>query len=104
MATSLSKPVAPTADAAAGGRRERWRERLPAVAAALGLLLLWQGVIVVFGVPQYIAPSPLDVLGAFRSEGHLLWINFWPTLSEALLGFVATAALAKFLMRGEVIE
>jgi NitT/TauT family transport system permease protein len=96
MAASLLKRVVP-ADAAAARSRERWRERLPAVAAALGLLLLWQGVIVVFGVPQYIAPSPLDVLAAFRSEGHILWLNFWPTLSEALLGFVAGNLVAILL-------
>ena len=97
MAISLQERAGLAAEQAAIARRQRWRARLPAVAAALGLLLLWQAVIVVFGVPQYIAPSPLEVLGTFVSEGHILWTNFWPTLSEALLGFTAGNLIAILL-------
>jgi NitT/TauT family transport system permease protein len=99
MAAGAEQRAALARDAAPAGSRRlgRWGERVPAVAAALGLLLLRQGVIVVFGVPQYIAPSPLDVLATFRVEGALLLMSFWPTLSEALLGFVAGNLVAILL-------
>jgi NitT/TauT family transport system permease protein len=93
MAAALQRRDRITAAAPSATRRER----LPAMVAALGLLLLWQVVIVVFGVPQYIAPSPLDVLATFWREGHILWANFWPTLSEALLGFAAGNLIAILL-------
>ena len=34
-----------------------WRRRAPAIAAAAGLLALWQVIVSGFGVPTYIAPS-----------------------------------------------
>jgi len=91
------------ADAESGAVRQRaarvarWRARLPAIAAAIGLLALWQAVVGVFGIPTYIAPSPLDVVRTFISEGDILIKNFWPTLMEALLGFVAGNGVAILL-------
>lgn len=67
------------------GIRTHW----PAIAAVVGLILLWQFIVWAFAVPTYMAPSPGEVLNAFRTEGHLLWNNFWPTFGEALAGFVS---------------
>jgi NitT/TauT family transport system permease protein len=74
-------------------RAEAWlpnrlREKLPATVAAIGALVLWQAIINVFGVAEYIAPSPAAVLRTFASEGAILVQNFWPTLFEALSGFL----------------
>lgn len=66
---------------------DRMRDRLPAVAAVFGLLALWQLVVWGFSVPTYMAPSPLEVIAAFKVDGATLLSNFWPTLYEALLGF-----------------
>jgi NitT/TauT family transport system permease protein len=66
---------------------DRIRYRLPAFLAVFGLLALWQLVVWGFSVPTYMAPSPLEVIAAFREEGAVLLANFWPTLYEALLGF-----------------
>lgn len=79
----------------APARTERRRSRLrafldrrwPALAAVIGLLALWELITAGFHVPSYMAPSPVEVLAAFRDEGQTLWNNFWPTLLEALLGF-----------------
>ncbi|WP_306117561.1 MULTISPECIES: ABC transporter permease [unclassified Roseitalea] len=59
----------------------------PPLAAVIGLLALWQGIVWGFSVPTYIAPGPVDVLGAFRDNAGTLWTNFWPTFMEAILGF-----------------
>jgi NitT/TauT family transport system permease protein len=57
------------------------------VSGGLSLIILWQFVIWVFEIRQFIVPSPLDVLAAFSSDWDILWSNFWPTLMEALIGF-----------------
>ena len=41
------------------------------VSGGLSLLILWQFVIWVFEIRQFIVPSPLDVLAAFASD----WIS-----------------------------
>ncbi len=65
----------------------RLRDRVPPISAAIGMLLLWQGIIQVFKVPEFIAPTPLRVLQTFYDQGGLMWRNFWPTLLEAAAGF-----------------
>ncbi len=67
--------------------RRRWRARRPAIIAAFGMLAAWQGVIFLFEVPEYIAPTPLRVLQTFSDQSRVLWLNFWPTFLEAAAGF-----------------
>jgi NitT/TauT family transport system permease protein len=66
---------------------DRLREKWPAIAAVVGLIALWQLIVWGFAVPTYMAPGPGDVVNAFREDGAILWVNFWPTVGEALLGF-----------------
>lgn len=90
----------PALAAGAGGpgrRMEKWRRRAPAIVAAIGLLALWQLIVDGFGVPTYIAPSPVEVLEVFGKEGEILWINFWPTLMEAAAGFALGNSIAVVL-------
>lgn len=77
--------------------KELISNRLPAILAAVGMLLLWQGIIVVFEVPEYIAPTPWRVVQAFQEQGNILWLNFWPTFTEAAVGF-ATGNLVAVLL------
>lgn len=86
MATSLQKAATASVPARSAAT-DRWRDRLPPILAGIGLVVFWQLVITVFRVPQFIAPSPLDVVMVFVNDGMLLLRNFWPTLFEALLGF-----------------
>ena len=109
---------APTAGGAAGtgagrGRRarpaaEKWRRRAPAIVAAFGILALWQGIVAGFGVPTWIAPSPVQVLQVFVERGDVLWANFWPTLMEAASGFLVgntvAAVLAVWFVHSQLAE
>ncbi|CAN7703240.1 ABC transporter permease [Rhizobium leguminosarum] len=63
-------------------------KNLPAILAGLGLVVLWQVVIWIFKIPTFMAPSPADVVLAFRDNAATLWRNFLPTLLEATLGFL----------------
>ena len=99
---------------AAAGRERRgrsrgvWRRRIPAIVAGAGMLLLWQGIVSGFGVPTWIAPSPVQVLQVFVERGDVLWINFWPTLMEAASGFLVgntvAAVLAVWFVHSQLAE
>ncbi|MBR4955348.1 MAG: ABC transporter permease [Clostridia bacterium] len=62
------------------------RHSLPAAAAVVLLLVLWQGICMLQLVPQYMLPSPAQVVQAFWSDRALLWQNSIITLQEAFLG------------------
>lgn len=77
--------------------RDRWRQRLPALCAGAGLILLWHAIVTGFSVPSYVAPSPLAVLQTFYEQADILWLNFWPTLMEAAAGFILGNSIAVLL-------
>ena len=76
------------ADGKSTRRRDVLHQKGPAIGATIGMILLWQLIIDVFGVPTYLVPAPIQVVQVFADQGELLWINFWPTLLEAISGFV----------------
>jgi NitT/TauT family transport system permease protein len=95
---AISRPAGPARPAGRmRGLVAALAARGPAIGATLGILGLWQFTVSVFGVPTYMAPSPLEVIGSFRDDGGVLWANFWPTLIEALAGFVAGNLVAILL-------
>ena len=85
-----------------------WQRRAPAIIAAVGMLALWQGIVQGYGVPTYIAPSPIQVMMVFVEQGNILWINFWPTLMEAASGFLigntVAAVLAVWFVHSQLAE
>lgn len=74
---------------------------LPPVAFA-AIVLLWQVIIIVSGVPPYIVPTPASVARTLFVQRGVLWINAVPTIFESLGGFllgnvVAIAAAVSFV-------
>ncbi len=97
-ATSMAKAaLVPASSAAAIRRRKAWGKRLPPLAAGAGAILIWYLIIQIGGVPEYIAPSPIAVVKTFGTSGPLLLMNFWPTLFEALSGFLVGNMVAILL-------
>ncbi len=73
----------------------------PSVAAVAGLLAVWQLVCTAGLVPEYMLPSPVQVVLAFVSELPALWENSLITLQEAFIGLilgVSVGFLAAVLM------
>jgi NitT/TauT family transport system permease protein len=69
-------------------RRESWRRRiLPCVGILVGLGV-WAALVHVFKVPPFIAPSPLIVADTLISKFDVLINNLWPTVVEAIGGFL----------------
>jgi NitT/TauT family transport system permease protein len=58
------------------------------------ILLTWQFLLPLTGVPEYIAPTPTQIFVVFRSQLPMLLSNFKPTFIEAIAGFVVGNTLA----------
>jgi len=67
------------------------------------VLVMWEALVRLFAIPQFILPAPSNVFIAFyRGFASGLYIDhIWITVSETLLGFVFGTALA--FMLGTVI-
>ena len=66
--------------------------RNAAVAAAL-LVAIWQGVVTISGLPEFILPPPLSVLDELWASRLLIIEHAGVTLSEVLLGILAGTVL-----------
>lgn len=72
-----------------------WLARtLPATAALVLLVMLWQAATFVFAIPPYTLPSPADVAGVMVERAWELAANGWITLVESVAGLVLSIAVA----------
>jgi NitT/TauT family transport system permease protein len=55
------------------------------------VLILWQLLIPVLGIPSYLLPTPIAILEEFQKRGGYIFTNFVPTFYETILGFVIGA-------------
>ena len=80
---------------------------LPVLGAA-SLLLAWEYLLPLLGVPAYIVPTPTAISGVFQKNFALLMDNLRPTLIEALAGFVignlAAVLLAVLFVHNRILE
>ena len=60
-----------------------------ALGVAIGLVVIWQAVIVVFQPPPYMLPTPLAVFEALRTRPDLWRVHAVVTLTETLIGLAA---------------
>ena len=93
--TVLDAPELPKA-ASTHQPARRWRSLavrtvLPPLGAFAVGVGLWQLVIVVFGVPGYMLPSPATMASTITDEFGTLGEPTWVTLRESVLGFVIAA-------------
>ena len=61
------------------------------------MLVLWQLVVTGFGVPRTSPRARCRSRRVFVEQGDVLWINFWPTLLEAMAGFALGNTIAVLL-------
>ncbi len=88
LGAHVAGPAATRGRRTARGAESPWRRHAIAVATMAAVIAGWQAIIVVFHVPTYIAPSPVQVAQALRTEARTLLVNTWPTLVETIAGFV----------------
>ena len=63
------------------------------VCAVVALLAVWQGACSLGLVPNFMLPSPVQVVTALVADFPLLLSHMWTTLSEAALGLVIGVAV-----------
>ncbi|MGL5328651.1 MAG: ABC transporter permease [Peptostreptococcaceae bacterium] len=63
----------------------------------IAIIILWQMVVVMGDIPQYILPSPTDIVEVFFSDYENLYVNTLVTLNEAVIGFFVAVILALFI-------
>lgn len=63
------------------------------VCAVVALLAVWQGACSLGLVPNFMLPSPVQVVSALVADFPLLFSHMWTTLSEAALGLVIGVAV-----------
>ncbi len=63
------------------------------VVAAVAVLLLWEGTVRVLGVPPYILPGPVAILGAFLAAPGLLMASLASTLAVTFAALVVSCVL-----------
>lgn len=88
MTSQVGETASVRAKTGAAVRQRRWRERVPPLAAVAGLIIAWQAIIMIFGVPTYIAPTPGQVAETLITQAPNLGRNFLPTAMESLSGFL----------------
>ena len=63
------------------------------VLSIVGVLVVWWLVVVVFQIPRFVLPNPVEVLQQFVGSIPLLAEEAVPTLQEVLIGFAITVAV-----------
>lgn len=61
-----------------------------------GLCLLWQGIVIVFHLPAYILPTPIEVINSSYTHSTLILSETLITVIETLLGLFLGIALGCF--------
>jgi len=65
---------------------DRVRQLTPVVVTFVALLILWEAVTVVFGIPSYTLPAPTVIADAMIEKASALWEHGLITLLESVLG------------------
>ena len=67
---------------------------IPAVVVLVGTIAVWEGVIRLFDVEEFLLPKPSAIASTFWDTRSSLWAAGWFTFQEALWGFVIGSGFA----------
>lgn len=62
-------------------------ERLAPWVVTVGLLLIWQAVVVIFQIEPFLLPSPVAIFDAFLQYRNSILIHAWFTMVSTMIGF-----------------
>lgn len=60
----------------------------------ISIILIWEFVVVINDIPQYIMPTPTDIIKVFGEDFANLKMNALVTLNESIFGFIFSILLA----------
>jgi len=64
------------------------------ILGGVSIIVAWEFLLPVLGVPPYIMPTPTAIAGVFVKQWPLLFSNLWPTAVESIAGFVIGNSVA----------
>jgi NitT/TauT family transport system permease protein len=113
--TALTQDVKPVTGAdraraawVAAQNWSRWKRRLLPLVGAAALLFVWWALVAVFNVKPFVAPAPQVVAVTLVEKSDVLLANLWPTMIEAISGFLvgnlAAIAIATLFVHRKSIE
>ncbi|HSQ89754.1 ABC transporter permease [Romboutsia sp.] len=73
---------------------DKVKNSLYPIVTFLVLLIIWEVIVKVQNVPQYILPAPTDILKVFYKDYLNLYVNTLTTLNEATIGFIIAIILS----------
>ncbi|MGL5693594.1 MAG: ABC transporter permease [Peptostreptococcaceae bacterium] len=76
---------------------DKLKEMIYPLTTFLVILFCWQIAVEGFSIPQYILPSPVDIIEVFFKDYENLYLNTLVTLNEAILGFILAIVIALFI-------
>jgi NitT/TauT family transport system permease protein len=86
----------------------RWKRRLLPLVGAATLLFVWWALVAIFDVKPFVAPAPQVVAVTLVQKSDVLLANLWPTMIEAVSGFLlgnfAAIAIATLFVHRKSIE
>ncbi|KMT23254.1 ABC transporter permease [Clostridium cylindrosporum] len=78
-------------------RLESIQNRLYPIATVITIILLWQGIVVFEHIPQYILPSPVNIVDTLIKDFPIIAGHTKITLYESFIGFVVSILLSFML-------
>jgi NitT/TauT family transport system permease protein len=113
--TALTQDVKPVTGAdraraawVAAQNWSRWKRRLLPLVGAAALLFVWWALVAVFNVKPFVAPAPQVVAVTLVEKSDVLLANLWPTMIEAISGFLVgnltAIAIATLFVHRKSIE
>ncbi len=76
---------------------ESIKNKLYPAVTILIIVLLWQSIVEIYKVPQYILPSPFEIIKTLINDFDLIWEHTKVTIYESFIGFSLAIILAFLL-------
>ena len=73
---------------------DKFKGSLYPILTFLAIIIVWQAVVEIKDIPQYILPTPIDIIKVFITDYQNLFDNTLVTLYETILGFILALLVA----------
>ena len=73
---------------------DKFKDSLYPILTFLAIIIVWQVIVEIKDIPQYILPTPIDIIKVFTTDYQNLFDNTLVTLYETILGFILALLVA----------
>jgi len=76
------------------GDKLKFKDSFYPIISAIGLVVIWYGIILVLSVPKFLLPDPYAIFRVIISESSMLSSHLLVTVKETVLGFILALVVA----------